>query len=127
MQKKAEELQVKLDTVLLENNALVQENQRLLQAGKAAQDKGCDMSSFGAAAQSNGDTELMVNRLMWPRPSPGRVREFVPAKGYETTDADATLVLTIGQNVPMRLSKQAVEGMTTLEMAQVLQVGFLAL
>lgn len=105
---------------------MVQENQRLLHAGKAAQDGARDITSFGAPAQSSSDPELMkVNRLGWARPAPGRIREFIPAKGYETTEANATLVLTVGQNVPMRLSKQAVETMTTLEMAQVLQVSFL--
>jgi hypothetical protein len=127
LQKKAEELQQKLDTALQEKEALLAENQRLQEGTLALQEKGSSLNAALAGQRSGSlGTEMSkLNGILWANPAPqGQVKEFVPAKGYDIMEADSILVLSVGQNMPIRLSKQNVQGMTTWDIAHILQVGF---
>eukprot|EP00884_Botryococcus_braunii_P014098 jgi/Botrbrau1/2268/Bobra.101_2s0091.1 len=122
--KKADELQQKLETVMQEKEALLAENQRLHEGSLAIQESGGGLGASlrGAGTGSLGSQLSKLNGMLWGHPAPlGPVKEFVPAKGYDMLEEDAILVLSAGQSVPTRLSKQNVQSMTTWHVEHILE------
>lgn len=119
-------MQQKLETVLQEKEALMAENQRLQEGSLALQENGASLNAvLGRPCTGSLGSEMSkLNGMLWGNPPPlGPVKEFFPAKGYDTLEEDAILVLSVGQSVPTRLSKQNVESMTTWHVEHILQVG----